>query len=112
MALTHAIIQNDHHTEVKIEVPGVDPSTIEVGFENNLLQVRCDRGELILPINPAIDVSKIKADILWGMLTLSVPLPELPEARTIKVSIHDTAPVKKAEAKPTPKPVEKVNDLP
>ena len=101
LTLTHVTIQAETSTEVKVEVPGIDPSTIGVGFENNLLHVHCDRGELTLPIDPTVDVSKIKADILWGMLTLSIPLPEIPEARTIKVSVHDAAPVvtKKPAAK-------------
>jgi HSP20 family molecular chaperone IbpA len=99
LTLPHATIQTEHATEVKIEVPGIDPSTIAVGFENNQLQVHCEGGELLLPIDPSIDVSKIKADIRWGLLTLSIPLPEPPAARTIKVSVHDTAPAKKTTAK-------------
>ena len=101
LTLPHTTIQTETSTEVKVEVPGIDPSTIGVGFEHNLLHVVCDRGELTLPIDPTIDVSKIKADILWGLLTLSIPLPEAPEARTIKVSVHDTAPApaKKPAAK-------------
>ena len=97
--LLHTTRQIDNTTEVKVEVPGVDPSTINVGFERNLLQVRCSKGELTLPIDPTVDVSKIKADIMWGLLTLTIPLPEPPEARTIKVSIHDAAPAKKPAAK-------------
>ena len=101
LTLPHTTVQTETSTEVKVEVPGIDPSTIDVGFEHNLLHVICDRGELTVPIDPTIDVSKIKADILWGMLTLSIPLPEIPEARTIKVSVHDSAraPVKKPAAK-------------
>jgi HSP20 family molecular chaperone IbpA len=101
LTLPHTTIQTETSTEVKVEVPGVDPSTIGVGFEHNLLHVTCDRGELTLPIDPTVDVSKIKADILWGLLTLSIPLPEIPEARTIKVSVHDAAPApaKKPAAK-------------
>jgi HSP20 family molecular chaperone IbpA len=102
LTLPHTTIQTETSTEVKVEVPGVDPSTIGVGFEHSLLQVSCDRGELTLPIDPTVDVSKIKADILWGLLTLSIPLPEAPEARTIKVSVHDSAPA------PAKKPVAKV----
>jgi HSP20 family molecular chaperone IbpA len=97
--LPHTTVHTNSCTEIRVEVPGVDPSTIKVGFENSLLQVHCDRGELTLPVNPTIDVSKIKADILWGMLTLAIPLPEVPEARTIKVSIHDAIPAKKPAAK-------------
>jgi HSP20 family molecular chaperone IbpA len=102
LTLTHVTVQTETSTEVKVEVPGIDPSTIGVGFEHNLLHVTCDRGELTLPIDPTVDVSRIKADVLWGLLTLSIPLPEVPEARTIKVSVHDAAPapVKKPTAKP------------
>ena len=99
LTLPHITVQTETSTEVKVEVPGIDPSTIGVGFENNLLHIQCDRGELTLPIDPTIDVSKIKADILWGLLTLSIPLPEVPEARTIKVSVHDSAPAKKQAVK-------------
>ena len=96
--LPHASTRTDKSTEVKVEVPGVDPSTVEVGFENNALRVYCERGELSLPISPAIDISKIKADIKWGVLTLLIPLPEAPEARAIKVIIHDTVEASKAKA--------------
>ena len=99
VTLPHVSVQTETTTEVKVEVPGIDPSTIGVGFENHLLQVHCDRGELTLPIDPTVDISKIKADVLWGLLTLSIPLPEAPEARAIKVSIHDAAPTKKPAAK-------------
>ena len=93
--LPHTTIQTESHTEVRVEVPGIDPSTVEVGFDNGLLVVRCDKGELTLPLAPTIDVSKVVADIKWGLLTLLIPLPEIPEARSIKVSIHDTAPAKR-----------------
>jgi hypothetical protein len=36
------------------------------------------------------------------LLTLSIPLPEVPEARTIKVSVHDSAPA------PVKKPATKI----
>lgn len=87
----------DNGTNVKIEIPGVDPSTVEVDFEGSNIVVKCERGQLTYPVHPTTDTSKIKADILWGILTLSVPLPAPPAAHSIKVSIHDT--VKKAPAK-------------
>ena len=99
ITLTHTTVQTETTTEIKVEVPGVDPSTISVGLENNQLLVRCEKGELVVAVDPTVDTSKIKADIVWGMLTLSVPLPERPVARTIKVSVHDAVPVKKPSAK-------------
>jgi len=91
--LTHSVEQKDNSTEIRVEIPGIDPSTVNVEFENNTLHVNCARGVLTLPVDLTVDTSKIKADIVWGMLTLTVPLPKPPEARSIKVSIHDaTAP--------------------
>ena len=97
--LSHTAVQNEASTEIKVEVPGVDPATIHVGFENNTLQVQCEKGELTLPVGLTVDISRIKADILWGVLTLVIPEPEPPVARVIKVSIHDSAPAKKTTLK-------------
>lgn len=97
VTLPHTSTLTESATEIKVEIPGVDPSTVDVNFEDNTLFIKCERGELTLPVNPTIDTTKIKADILWGMLTLTVPLPAPPESRSIKVSVHDT--VKKAPTK-------------
>jgi HSP20 family molecular chaperone IbpA len=97
--LPYTSVQTGTVTEIKVEVPGIDPSTIEVGFEDNFLQVHCEKGVLALPVDPTVDTSKIKADILWGLLTIVVPLPVPPAARNIKVSIHDAVPAKKPAAK-------------
>jgi HSP20 family molecular chaperone IbpA len=105
-ALSHNVYLNSYSTEVKIEVPGVDPSTIEVGFENNQIEVRCERGVLSFPVDPTVDISEIKADIVWGMLTLQIPLPEPPVSRSIKVNIHETtAPKVKSHSKVQVEPV-------
>ncbi len=87
--LTHSVIEKDSETVVEIEIPGVDPSTVEVQCENNTLSVSCPRGQMSAPVDPTSDISKIKADIQWGLLTLRIPLPEAPQARVIKVSVHD-----------------------
>jgi HSP20 family molecular chaperone IbpA len=87
--LTHFVSEENSHTVVKIEIPGVDPATVEVQCENNVLSVNCSKGSFTMPVDPTSDISKIKADIQWGLLTLSIPLPEAPPTRTIKVSVHD-----------------------
>jgi HSP20 family molecular chaperone IbpA len=77
-------------TQTKVEIPGVDPSTVNVDFEGGAIFIQCERGVLTIPVDPTIDVVKIKADILWGMLTVDVPLPKPPVSRSIKVSVSDT----------------------
>ena len=95
--LPHVTATTDSSIETKVEIPGVDPSTVEVEFEGGSVLINCERGVLTIPVDPTVDPSKIKADILWGLLTVTVPLPKPPVARSIKVSLHDvvkTAPSK------------------
>ena len=87
--LSHTVSTEESATIVKVEIPGVDPSTVDVSFEDNHVRVKCERGVLALPVDPTVDTSKIKGDILWGMLTLTIPLPAPPVAHSIKLSIHD-----------------------
>ena len=97
--LPHTSTLTEENTVIKVEIPGVDPSTVEVSCESNILQVHCERGSFTYSVDPTIDTSKIKADIQWGMLTLSIPVPPQPVARSIKINFHDAAPVKKPAAK-------------
>jgi len=99
--LSHTVIRNETSTEVKVEVPGVDPNSIVVGFDNNQIQVQCERGSFSLAVDPTIDPSRIRADIVWGMLTLQIPVPQPPVSRSIKVNIHDPSERKVAASKPT-----------
>jgi HSP20 family molecular chaperone IbpA len=99
--LTHRLVQGENSTTVQVEIPGVDPASVEVKCENNTLLISCSKGQLTVPVEPTTDVSKIKADIQWGMLTLQIPNPEVPQARSIKVSVHE--PVAKVESRPPAK---------
>jgi hypothetical protein len=76
-------------TVFRIEIPGVDPSTVSVGVDNNTIQVSCPRGGVTLPVSSTSDSTKIEAEILWGMLTLRIPLPQQPAAHMIKVAVLD-----------------------
>ena len=98
VTLPHTTVTRENFTEVKVEIPGVDPSSVQVEFEGNTLLAKCERGELTIPMNPNSDISEISADILWGMLTLTIPMPTPPAAGSIKVSIHDA--VKAAPSRP------------
>lgn len=102
--LTHTVTRDEKSTSVKIEIPGVDPSTVQVNCEGTLLRVHCEKGELVYPLDPLINFADVKANILWGMLTLTIPVPAPPEPHSVKVSIYDSLPAKKTTtAKNTPK---------
>ena len=99
---TVLLTQNSSHNEegsvvVSVEIPGVDPSTVEVSCESNILKITCPKGEATLSVAPGTEVSEIKAQILWGLLTLVIPPAAAPSVQTIKVNLLDT--VKKAPVK-------------
>jgi len=101
---TVLLTQTSSHNEdgsvvVNVEIPGVDPSTVEVSCESNILKITCPKGEAILSVAPGTEVSEIKAEILWGLLTLVIPPAAAPSVQTIKVNLLDT--VKKAPVKPS-----------
>ena len=101
---TVLLTQNSSHNEdgsvvVNVEIPGVDPSTVEVSCESNILKITCPKGEAILSVAPGTEVSEIKAEILWGLLTLTIPPAAVPSVQTIKVNLLDA--VKKAPVKPS-----------
>ncbi len=104
--LAHNSTTTASHTEVQIEIPGVDPSTVSIHCEGTVLEVSCPKGAVNVPINALSDVSKIEADILWGMLTLKVPLPPEPVSRDIKVNVLGG--VKKAPEKGLPRKSESI----
>ena len=96
--LAHIATQrNDGSVVVTVEIPGVDPSTVEVSCESHILKIICPRGEATLSLAPGTEVSEIKAEILWGLLTLVIPPAAAPAVQTIKVNLLDT--VKKAPVK-------------
>jgi hypothetical protein len=99
---TVLLTQNSSHNEdgsvvVNVEIPGVDPSTVEVSCESNTLKITCPKGEATLSVAPGTEISGIKAEILWGLLTLVIPPAAAPSVQTIKVNLLDT--VKKAPVK-------------
>lgn len=87
----------DESTVVTVEIPGVDPSTVEVSCESNILKITCPKGEATLSVAPGTEISEIKAEILWGLLTLTIPPAAAPSVQTIKVNLLDA--VKKAPVK-------------
>jgi hypothetical protein len=63
-----------------------------------MLVVSCERGETSIALDPTVDTAKIEAEVLWGVLTLRVPLPKAPVSRHISIKTLD-APKKTAAAK-------------
>lgn len=91
LTLPHDTEHTDSEILVTIEVPGVDPASIEVQCEQNTLHVSCPRGAVTIPVDPTSDTSEITADVQWGLLTLRIPLPKPAPSHAIKLNVLDAS---------------------
>jgi HSP20 family protein len=88
---------------VELDLPGVDPASIDVDVERNVLTVKAERpvrandAELInaerprgvfsrqLFLGDALDTEKVSASYEHGVLTLRIPIAERAKPRKIEV---------------------------
>ncbi|MER6343247.1 Hsp20/alpha crystallin family protein [Streptomyces sp. NPDC001595] len=93
---------------VHFDLPGIDPETIELDVERNILSVRAERrspapegAELIASERPAgtftrqlflgdtLDTERIDASYEAGVLTLRIPVAEAAKPRRIQITGGD-----------------------
>ena len=99
-----------HEFYVHFDLPGVDPDSIDLTVEQNVLNVRAERkplgaqgAEVIVTERPSgtftrqlflgetLDVDNIKADYTAGVLTLTIPVHEAAKPRRLAVTSNDSA---------------------
>jgi HSP20 family protein len=93
---------------IHFDLPGIQPDSIELTVEQNVLTVRADRvplqkddAEMIVSERPygtftrqvflgeTLDADKISADYAAGVLTLTVPVHEAAKPRSIQITSSD-----------------------
>jgi HSP20 family protein len=92
-----------------LDLPGIDPASIDLTVEQNVLTVRAERGpvqgdgaQVIVAERPSgtftrqvflgetLDTDSIAADYAAGVLTLTIPVREAAKPRTIQVTSGDS----------------------
>jgi len=95
---------------VHFDLPGIQPDSIDLQVEQNVLAVRAERkpispdgAQLIVAERPAgtftrqvflgetLDADHIDASYTAGVLTLAIPVHESAKPRTIQITSHDTS---------------------
>jgi HSP20 family protein len=90
---------------VKVDLPGVDPSTIDLTVDRNVLRIQASRdwrpeeGDLVLAaerprgafarqlmLSDDIDTSAIRADYSDGVLTVTLPVAEAAKPKKVAIS--------------------------
>lgn len=92
---------------VELDLPGVDPSSIDLDVERNIVTVKAERAprasdaDLIaaerprgvfsrqLVLGDSLDTDRIRAAYDAGVLSLSIPVAEKAKPRKIEISHHD-----------------------
>ena len=93
---------------VHFDLPGVDPASIDLTVEQNVLMVRAERPpmagtgvEMIVSERPGgtftrqlflgetLDTEHIKADYNAGVLTLTIPVVEAAKPRKLSITTHE-----------------------
>lgn len=94
---------------VHFDLPGVDPDSIDLTVEQNVLTIRADRpqkspagAEMIVSERPTgsfsrqlflgetLDADNISADYHAGVLTLTIPVREAAKPRRLAINKRDT----------------------
>ncbi|WP_461186584.1 Hsp20/alpha crystallin family protein [Arthrobacter sp. Z4-13] len=90
---------------VALDLPGVEPESIDVNVEQNVLTIRAERKDTLgegieliaserprgvfsrqLLLGEALDTEKVKASYDGGVLTVRIPVAEKAQPRKIEVS--------------------------
>ena len=93
---------------VKFDLPGVDPGSVEVTVERNVLTVKAQRpgaedkdAEVLVAERPhgdftrrvflgrSLDTDRVEANYDHGVLTLSIPVAEKAKSRRIEIGVSD-----------------------
>lgn len=113
------------HFVVAVDLPGVDPGSIDLSVDGNVLSVRAERtvrseesaqwiaqerpaGTFLRQLNlgDGLDVERIQASYDAGVLTLTLPLAERAKPRKITVETSGTShPVVTQQASRTPEQI-------
>jgi HSP20 family protein len=104
-------IRHDQHVELRFDLPGVTPDSIDVTVERNVLTVRAERswspteGDEILAqerpqgsvtrqvmLGEALDADRLEANYDAGVLTLTIPVAEQAKPRKVEIRSGNTQP--------------------
>ncbi|HEX5535464.1 MAG TPA: Hsp20/alpha crystallin family protein [Actinomycetales bacterium] len=104
MGMAMDVWEADDGYHVALDLPGVDPGSVDITCERNMLTIKADRkpeyeqakNVLVaerpqgtftrqLQLGETLDTSKVKASYHDGVLTLTIPTAEQAEPRKIEV---------------------------
>jgi len=99
-------VRHDQHVELRFDLPGVLPESIDVEVERNVLTVRAERtwspaegAEVLVRERPqgsvtrhvtlgeSLDAERLEATYDAGVLTLTIPVAEQAKPRKVEIQV-------------------------
>jgi HSP20 family protein len=99
------VVRSDNEVRLSFDLPGIDPADVELTVERNRLTVKAARsrdlaeGEKVvvgerpvgewsrtLTLSEALDSSRVGAHFAHGVLTVTIPVAEVAQARRIEIA--------------------------
>jgi HSP20 family protein len=99
-------VRREHDVVVHLDLPGVDPASIDLTIEGRQLTLRAERqfalaeGEdlitnerrhgsmtRVLHLSDKLDASRVEADYRDGVLTLAIPYSETAKPRKVEIGV-------------------------
>lgn len=106
--LDYDVVSNDDAVEIRIDIPGVDPATVDLTVEGRTLTVEAIRpsGDGEETAEPArrsrslskhrfelgrkLDADALEASYAFGVLTVKIPVAERAKPRKVEVGVGPT----------------------
>jgi len=104
-------VRRGDHVELRFDLPGVSPDSIDVSVERNVLTVKAERswipseGDEILArertqgtwtrqvlLGDALDTDALQAAYDHGVLTLTIPVAERAKPRKVEIAVGQAEP--------------------
>jgi HSP20 family protein len=114
-------VRRDGHLELAFDLPGIDPATVDLTVERNVLTVKAERywepaeGDKVLfrerpqgsftrqlALSEAVDLDQVEARYDNGVLLVTIPVAEAAKPHRIEIRAGDTKAITAGE--PTKEP--------
>ncbi len=101
----YAVTSDDQSYVVRVELPGVPKDAVSIDFDKEVLSIKADRKSAVpegwkpvhrelnelgyllrLKLNSRVDEEKLSAQLVDGVLTLTLPVRDAAKARKIEVN--------------------------
>ena len=105
------LYRSGDHYVLHADLPGIDPGSVDVNVENNVLTISAERSERTeegvqwiaserfagrylrqLSLGDGIDSDKISATYANGVLTVTLPVAERAKPRKVSIAVDESAP--------------------